>query len=239
MSAIEIVFPVLNEERRLTRGITETDAFCRANNIDACLTIADNGSTDRTLEIANGLQKKILNLKIISLGERGVGRALKAAWLNPRAPVVGYMDIDLATDVKHLKDVEQKFKNPDISVLSGSRLLKGAEVHNRTLVREITSRGFNAILKARLHVKLSDGMCGFKFIRSDLFRKIYDELSPLSDAWFFNTEFLVKSEWLGYKIEELPVHWTDDNDSRVEMVKVISNYLKEIERLVREKKKRC
>ena len=108
----EIVFPVLNEENRLTRGISETAAFCKANAINACLTVADNGSSDRTLEVAAELQKKYQDIKVLSVGERGVGRALKAAWSEARAPIVGYMDVDLATDLKHLKDLKERFKNP-------------------------------------------------------------------------------------------------------------------------------
>ncbi len=233
----EIVFPALNEEKRLSRGVEETAKFCQENNINACITIADNGSTDRTLEVGAALQQKIPELKILSVGERGVGRALKAAWLAPRAPIVGYMDVDLATDLKHLKDLKQKFQDPKVSIVSGSRLLKGAKVENRSFLREITSRGFNFVLKARLGVKFSDGMCGFKFLKAELFQKIHDELKPLSDGWIFNTEILVKSEWLGYRVEEIPVHWTDDNDSRVELVKVANNYLAEINRLVQQKKK--
>ncbi len=234
----EIVFPVLNEEKRLSRGVTETEAFCKANSINACLTIADNGSSDQTLQIANELQKKFSDIKILSLGERGVGRALKAAWLAPRAPVVGHMDVDLATNLQHLRELELKFRDPNVAVLSGSRLLKSSEVEGRSLLRGITSRAFNLVLKARLDVKITDGMCGFKFIRAEVFRRIYDELSPLSDAWFFNTEFLVKADWLGYRVEEIGVRWFDDNDSRVELIKVVRNYLSEIERLVQEKKQR-
>jgi glycosyltransferase involved in cell wall biosynthesis len=235
---IEIVFPVLNEQNRLTNGVEKTYLYCKENKINACLTIADNGSSDRTMAIAKELQKTVLNLKIISVGERGVGRALKAAWLTPRAPIVGYMDVDLATDLKHLNELAELFKIPEVSVVSGSRLMNGSVVENRTLVRGFTSRCFNLILKARLGVGFSDGMCGFKFIRADLFRKIHDELSPLSDAWFFNTEFLVKSEWLGHQVSEIAVHWRDDGDSRVEMVNVAKNYLAEIKRLVIEKKLR-
>ncbi len=234
----EIVFPVLNEEHRLERGVTETIRFCEAHQINACYTIADNGSTDRTKDVASELQKKYPALKFLSVGERGVGRALKAAWLSPRAPIVGYMDIDLATDLKHLLEMQELFKDPKVFVVSGSRLLKNSQVINRKPLRGFTSRGFNNVLKIRLGVKLSDGMCGFKFIRADFFKKIFDQLSPLADGWFFNTEFLVKSEWLGEKVHEIGVRWTDDGDSRVELFKVIQNYLKEIERLHREKARR-
>lgn len=234
----EIVFPVLNEEHRLTRGLTETIQFCKTHSLKACFTIADNGSTDRTRDIAEEIQKENSHVKFLSVGERGVGRALKAAWLSPRAPVVGYMDIDLATDLKHLLEMKDLFERPEVFVVSGSRLLKNSLVTNRTALRNLTSRGFNSVLKFRLGVELSDGMCGFKFIRAEFFKKIFDELSPLSDGWFFNTEFLVKAEWLGKKVYEIGVHWTDDGDSRVELVKIIKNYLGEIERLRLQKKAR-
>ncbi len=232
----EVVIPVLNEEQRLTRGVEESFKYFNANNINACLTIADNGSTDRTLQVAGELQKTYPELKIISVGERGVGRALKAAWLEPRARVVGYMDVDLATDLKHFEEVKSKFNDPHVDVVSGSRLIRGAKVENRKLLRAITSRGFNLVLKLRLGVKFTDGMCGFKFLKADLFKKIVNELSPLSDGWIFNAEILVKSEWLGHKVEEIAVHWTDDEDSRVELVKVTNNYLAEIERIYQQKK---
>jgi glycosyltransferase involved in cell wall biosynthesis len=232
----EIVFPVLNEDHRLSRGVTETIKFCQSHTLRACYTIADNGSTDRTRKIAEDLQTQYPDIKFLSVGERGVGRALKAAWLSPRAPIVGYMDIDLATDLKHLIEMRDLFRNPEVYVVSGSRLLKNSVVTNRSALRNFTSRGFNSVLRFRLGVGLSDGMCGFKFIRADFFKKIFDDLSPLSDGWFFNTEFLVKAEWLGKKIYEIGVHWTDDGDSRVELIKIIKNYLSEIERLYRQKK---
>ena len=122
-----------------------------------------------------------------------------------------------------------------IEVVTGSRLLAESEVINRMLTREITSRGFNKILQSALGIHFTDGMCGFKFIKRSIFDLLM-ERGVHNDEWFFCTELLVKAEWLCFNIHELPVQWTDDRDSRVELGKTIVKYLKEIRRLHLEKK---
>jgi hypothetical protein len=146
------------------------------------------------------------------------------------------MDVDLATDLRHLREMLDLFASAGVNVVSGSRLLPGATVVNRSLTREITSRGFNWIIRRRLGIGFSDGMCGFKFLRRRLFERIRERYAPLSDGWFFNTEILVKSEWLGERVRDLPVFWTDDRSSRVRFHQIIPDYLREIERLRRQKR---
>ena len=77
-------------------------------------------------------------------------------------------------------------------------------------------------------------MCGFKFLRRSLFERIRDRHSPLCDGWFFNTEILVKCEWLGETVHDIPVDWTDDRTSKVKYRQTISEYLREMERVRRQ-----
>src|SRR5262249_31079693 len=91
------------------------------------------------------------------------------------------------------------------------------------------SRGYNAILRAALGARFSDAQCGFKAIRADRAR----ELLPLvrDRAWFFDTELLVLAERAGLRIHEVPVDWTDDHDSRVEIVQTAIDALGGVWRL--------
>src|SRR5215475_6440160 len=103
---IQVTFPVLNEEDQLASSIERTVAFCNAYSIalhEVC--IADNGSTDRTPEIGRALAGRYDHLSYLRVGKRGFGLALKSAWDKTDADFVGYMDIDLATDLRHLKEV--------------------------------------------------------------------------------------------------------------------------------------
>ena len=56
-------------------------------------------------------------------------------------------------------------------------------------------------------------MCGFKFVRRSLYEKLASEF-PFSDDWFFATQLAVRAEWLGAKILDMPVMWTDQPDSK-------------------------
>jgi len=150
--------------------------------------------------------------------------------------VVGYMDVDLATDLKHLDEVRGAFNSQSGDLLvSGSRLLPGSHVINRTLTREISSRGFNLLLGWTLGVRFSDGMCGFKFLRKPTFDRLL-RFGVQNDEWFFNAEIMVISEWLGVPIREIPVRWIDDRDSRVRVPDLAKKYLHEMTRLRQRRK---
>jgi putative flippase GtrA len=101
----------------------------------------------------------------------------------------------------------------------------------RGVRRELISRSYNLLLRQTLRARFSDAQCGFKAIRRDAAR----ELLPLveDDAWFFDTELLVVAERSGLRIHEVPVDWTDDPDSSVDIVRTALDDLAGMARLGR------
>ena len=154
---LEITIPVLNEEETIREKIKEMIEYTQKNilNKNVSFIIADNGSTDKTEQYSMELIKKYNNLKYIKLPEKGVGLALRTSWSESKADYVGYMDLDIATDLKALLTVIDELEK-GTKIVNGSRLLKESEVINRTLLREITSRGFNLLLKLILKIKFTD-----------------------------------------------------------------------------------
>ena len=233
---LEITIPVLNEEETIKDKIKEMIDYTQKNilNRNIVFIIADNGSTDKTEQYSMELIKEYDNLRYIKLPEKGVGLALRTSWSESKADYVGYMDLDIATDLKALLTVIDELEK-GTKIVNGSRLLKESEVINRTLLREITSRGFNLLLKLILKIKFTDGMCGLKFVD----RKVAQERINTgidTKGWFFSTEMLVKAEWKNIEIKEIPVKWTDDRKSKVKILSLSSNYLKSIFKLKKEKK---
>jgi len=237
---IQVTFPVLNEEAQLAPSIERTIAFCNANGVpihEFC--IADNGSTDRTQEIGRALANRYPNVTYLRLPVRGFGLALKAAWDRSNADYVGYMDIDLATDLRHLKEVHDHIAGgAGYQLYLGSRLLHGASVKNRTLLRGFTSRVFNGLLRLRLGVSFSDAMCGFKFVERDLYVRLQKQFD-FSDDWFFATQLAVRAEWLGAKVLDMPVSWTDQPNSKssARLVDLSLLYLAGMSQLKQEKRR--
>ena len=237
---LHITFPVLNEEATLAQSIERTIAFCKAHAFEGHeLCIADNGSTDRTEEIGRALADRHPEVSYLNVGKRGFGLALKTAWARTNADFVGYMDIDLATDLRHLKEVYDHIRRGDsFQLYLGSRLMPGASVANRTLTREVASRVFNTILQLRLGVSFSDAMCGFKFIDRNLYLRLRDRFEFMDD-WFFATQLAVRAEWVGAKVLDMPVAWTDQPNSKssARLVNLSLLYLSGIADLKREKRR--
>lgn len=220
---VDIVIPVYNEEKILEKNFKRVYDFLKENcEYPWRIIIAENGSTDRTLEIAKRLAKSYSRVDCISLSKKGRGRALKKAWLSSNSDILCYMDADLSANLESLpKMINAIVGGNDIAI--GSRLIKGAKTR-RSLKREILSRGYNLLLRWVLSVRISDAQCGFKAIN----KKIKDKVLPLIEDsdWFFDTEMLVLAEKYGYKIKEVPIEWVEDKESKVKIFSTIVYYLK-------------
>ena len=230
LATVEIVIPVLNEESALPFCVAELFAYIEQHSEwKWVVVIADNGSVDRTTEIAAELSEMYNNLSISRLEERGRGRALKKAWSESDADVRLYMDVDLSTDIEALPELVSCIINEGYEVAIGSRLSKGSQVVNRSFKREVTSRGYNILIHLLFpFTKFKDAQCGFKAVS----RKAAENLVPLveDNAWFFDTELLLLAGNAGYAIKEIPVHWEDDPDTRV---RIISTAWEDIKGLLR------
>ena len=215
---VDIVIPVLNEEVALPVCIEKLMVLTSDYPVwDWRIIVADNGSTDRTTDIASKLSKRHVNISLSRLEQRGRGRALKKAWGESDADVRLYMDVDLSTDLQFLPLLVAAIADDGYEVAIGSRLTKDSEVVDRTVKREITSRGYNVMIHLFFPLtKWKDAQCGFKAIS----RRTAENVLPLvkDNAWFFDTELLLLAGKAGYGIKEIPVHWKDDPDTRVNIV---------------------
>ncbi len=226
---VSLVIPVYNESAQLAASISKLLAqFAEEPRFSLEITIADNGSTDGTTSIAHQLVRQHPMLRHLALREKGRGRALKHAWLSSDADVLAYMDVDLSSDISSFPDLLKPLFDGTADLCVGSRLLI-PEWTQRGWKREFLSRGYNRLLQIVFGHQFSDAQCGFKAIT----RAAAQELLPLveSPSWFFDTELLLIAEHLGYRIQDLPVRWRDDPDSRVSIVQTVVEDLRGIVRL--------
>jgi glycosyltransferase involved in cell wall biosynthesis len=155
-------------------------------------------------------------VKALVLEVKGRGLALREAWLSSDAEVVSYMDVDLSTDINHLPELVAMVAERGCDLAIGSRLAKGSKT-DRQLKREITSRGYVALIRLTFpRLKISDAQCGFKALN----RKAVEATVPYIEnrMWFFDTEMLILAHKARLKICELPVRWVEDKDTKVHIV---------------------
>ncbi|WP_300896892.1 glycosyltransferase [uncultured Helicobacter sp.] len=239
---LNIIIPVLNEEKRLQKGIEETLRFLQTHKIPHILSIVDNGSSDSTPILAQSLCKRFNSpaldsqissrLEYIRLEQKGVGLSLRAAIKhnatrsNPCA-FIGYMDIDLSTDLQHLCEVYERLCN-GANIVVGSRLLQDSQVSGRSKKREILSRMLNVLLQCVLKTTFSDVMCGFKFYQASIAQHLVAHCNE-DTSWFYCAQILIIAEQQGIKIEEIPVKWDDEpTHSKVKILSLSRIYLYQI-----------
>lgn len=227
---LTIVLPVYNEARVLKNNVLLLKDFLQTNltNYDWQIIIADNVSTDETFKIAQQLKKDNSSIKIMRLKTKGRGGAIKTAWLQAKTDILSYMDIDLSTSLKHFPNLIKSLES-DYDLACGNRLLSKSQVINRTIKREILSRGYNYLVQFFLQVKFSDPQCGFKAINNKTAIKLLPKTKNIN--WFFDTELLVLAEKYGFKIYQEPVVWEDDPSSSVNTLSTIFEDIKGILRL--------
>jgi len=229
--SVIITIPVLNEEQTLKKQINLLLDFISIDlerDYDISIVIANNGSTDLTEAIGAELSKKNSNIYMLSSSKRGVGLALKRSWQTYPGDFLGYMDLDFASDLSHIQESLLMLENTDADIVAGSRLLKSSRVFKRGLLRTIASISFNKIISLTFDTKFTDGMCGFKFFVNQKLEIFFQSNVIESDGWFFATELLIIAEKKGMRIKDIPVHWTDNSFTKVKVISLSLEYLKEI-----------
>jgi glycosyltransferase involved in cell wall biosynthesis len=226
---VEVVIPVYNEQAVVEGSIRRLHAFLAAAlPYRWRILIADNASTDATAFLTRELARELPDVAVLSLPEKGRGRALRAAWTASDADIVCYMDVDLSTDLKALLPLLAGIASGHSDVAIGTRLAPGSRVV-RGAKREFISRTYNRILRVALGARFSDAQCGFKAIRTDVAHRLLPHVRD--DGWFFDTELLILAQREGLRIHEVAVDWTDDPDSRVDIVRTALDDLCGIARL--------
>jgi glycosyltransferase AglD len=207
-----VTLPARNEGERLVTAVQRVDGALQSLGYPYTLLIAEDGSTDDTFKVAQGLTISYPNLKLIHNDLKlGRGRALRNAWRTNYADVYMFMDADLATDLSFLPKVAARMQSEGLDLVTGSRYSRGSRLQ-RPLLRKMFSIGYNALVKVLFHTDVSDHQCGFKAFS----RRAVMTVVPLTceNGWGWDTEIIVYLKTLGWKIAEIAVAWKEMKSER-------------------------
>lgn len=253
---LNVTLPAHNEEAQLAASVERVAIFLDEQGWRWELVIAENGSRDRTGEIADRLAAETRGPKpdagcqtpdgatrveeagrcaggVVRVRHRampGRGAALREAWLGSEADLVSYMDVDLSTDLGCLPALLAPLQDGRADVAVGSRLLPGSHT-TRGWRRDLISRGYNRLLRVALGLRVRDAQCGFKALTRTAAQALLPQVRD--EGWFFDTELLVLAQRGGWRTAEVPVRWADDPGSTVRLLPTVWRDLRGIGRLRR------
>jgi len=225
---VSIVLPAYNEAKRIEDTVERTAAALREITSSFEIIIAEDGSKDGTDRICESLARKYDFVKHLHSNERqGRGRALNRAFRSSKGDILGYIDVDLATDMKYLLELIQSIRE-GYDFATGSRMLPQSNV-KRPFKRGFASKGFNFLTRLMLGSKLYDHQCGFKSFRRDA---LFALMGKIKDThWFWDTELYVRAQRAGYRIKEFPVEWKQGGTTKVNLVRDVFGMGSQIFRL--------
>ena len=200
--SIEICIPAFNEAPVIAESARAVVQAFRTAKKDVVVTVADNASTDRTADIAKGIE----GVSVLTVPIRGKGAAVIAVARHSNADFFGFIDADLSADPADIIPILSLVERGDCDIAIGSRLTDVTKVQ-RGMVRTLSSRMFNILRKAIVGVdSVEDTQCGLK-VMNERGRHILALCAET--GWFFDMEFLARAERAGLRLREVPIRWDE------------------------------
>ncbi|MFC1996909.1 glycosyltransferase [Chloroflexota bacterium] len=211
---LSIIIPAYNEEKRLPNTMEQVFGFIQKQTYLSEVLIIENGSSDRTFEVAQDFAKRSPNCFAIQTTARGKGLAVQKGMLQAVGQYRFLCDADLSMPIGEIS----RFLPPaldDFDIAIASREAHGSVRYNEPGFRHWGGRGINLLIRLLVLPGLQDTQCGFKCYRADIAEDIfrYQTFAGIS----FDPEILYIARLRGYKIVELPIPWYYNNESRIHL----------------------
>ncbi|MDO8654959.1 MAG: glycosyltransferase family 2 protein, partial [bacterium] len=224
-----VIIPAYNEAERIPSTLKAVDEYLRKQSYDYEILVVNDGSKDNTADVVQQMTGSVKDLRLVDRNEnRGKGYSVKQGMLAATGDFRLFMDADNSTSVDQVERMWKEFEK-GFEVVIGSRDIKGAELPvPQSWVRRRLGDIFNLIVQTISGLwGMWDTQCGFKGFT----RKAAEELFSRAtiDRWAFDVEILVLAKKRKYKIQEVPVRWINDPNSRVKlsgMIKMLFEVLK-------------
>ena len=225
---LSIIIPAHNEESRLPRTLGQVFAFLKKQSYSAEVIIVENGSSDRTLELAREFATRHSNMTVIHEEQRGKGNAVRRGMLEARGEYHFICDADLSMPI----DEVQKFLPPvvnDFDLAIASREAPGSTRYNEPSYRHWGGRAINFAIRLMILPGLNDTQCGFKCFRADVTESLFRQQTLM--GWSFDIEILYLARRKHLRIKEIPIQWYFDADSKVNAIRDALRMLGDIFRI--------
>jgi glycosyltransferase involved in cell wall biosynthesis len=212
---LSIIIPSFNEEQRLPASLGKIASYIREKRPNAEVIVVDDGSTDRTAEVAESWRGRIAQLRVLSNGtNRGKGYSVRHGSLEANGNVILFTDADLSAPIEEGEKLFAALQSHDVAI--GSRAVDRSliEVHE-SLFREFAGIIFNRIVRTILRLPFVDTQCGFKAFRRERCRIIFEQQTI--ERFGFDPELLYLARHHGLSIQEVPVRWAHSPATKVNM----------------------
>ena len=196
MVAISVFFPCYNEQQNVTRIVEDTLGVLKTLNADFEIIIVDDGSSDKTGQIADEIANRENRVKVVHHRQNlGYGAALQSGFKAAQKELVFYTDGDGQFDINEMPPLLPLMDQHDI--VSCYRLNR-----RDPFIRKINAWCWTKLICLLFNLKLRDIDCAFKLYK----REIFDHIELSSTGALIDAEILARAARRGYRITQQGVH---------------------------------
>lgn len=212
---ISIVIPAYNEKKRIAKTLSKIFYYIKKDNVDAEVIVVDDGSKDDTFAIANKFKEKHLNTVVLrNDNNKGKGFSVRKGVLAARGECILFTDADNSTPIQEMKKIVPLVLEGKCDVAFGSRSIEGSDVKLRQpYFRILMGRVFNLFVKCLFYQDFKDTQCGFKAFSKKAAQIIFERQTI--ERFSFDVEILAIAKVHDLKIQQVPVVWVNNAQSRV------------------------
>jgi len=223
---LSVVIPTYNEEKRLLGTLENVVSYLARQEYTSEVIVVDDGSADRTREIARSFITQHSGqprVRLIENDHRGKGYTVRTGMLAGEGKYILFTDADLATPIYEVgKMIGSLESGSDLAI--GTREGIGATRLNEPFLRHLMGRVFNLLVRLISGLKFHDTQCGFKGFRREVAHDLFSRVKLYGAnakrirggaVTGFDVEVLYLAFQAGYRIEEIPVRWQYGAESKV------------------------
>ncbi|MDQ3149622.1 MAG: glycosyltransferase family 2 protein [Chloroflexota bacterium] len=194
-------FPAFNEEENLAETVRRAiDEIGPLVDGSIEVLVVDDGSTDRTPEMADALVAADIRVRVHHQENRGYGGALRAGFANASGELICFSDGDLQFDLSEMSRLLSRLEDPAmraVNAVIGYRIKRRDPPH-----RIFIAKSYNAIVSALFGLRVRDIDCAMKLFR----REVFDGLPLDTDSPFLSAELLIKLRARGERLAQIGVN---------------------------------
>ena len=198
---LTVLLPALNEEESIGRIIEEIKNVLSKKNINYCILVSDNGSSDNTIKIA-----KDHNVLINHVKDKGYGSNLKTSIKDVKSKYLIFFDSDGSYDPNEIVPMYEEIKQSNIDMVYGNRLIKQEKNSMPFLNRYLGTPVLSKLISIFFDLKVKDCNSGMRMLKLQSFEKV----NFFCKGMEFASEMFIKSKFNNLNIKEIIINFRKD-----------------------------
>ena len=229
---ISLILPAYNESKTIANTVREAHRYFQCRGLSSQIIVSADGN-DGTRETARALAPEVPGIIVIGGEQRsGKGRGIRLGVERATGAIIGFADADNKVPIDEFDKFLPLLRGTaDFAI--GTRA-RGKSIIERPqpLYRRIGGRGFYFLMQALVGLPgIADTQCGFKFFRHELAKAVF-AIQEI-DGYMYDAEIIALALRMGAVLEQVPIRWHDDADSRLDLVAGNIQNLKDLFRIRR------